>query len=52
MYNSKQYRKDDENVIYNIMFDSIEDLGGFVEFEILYNDFNTPEEEIYNKLKI
>ena len=28
----------DENVIYNIMFDSIEDLGGFVEFEILYND--------------
>lgn len=44
------YQMKDENVIYNIMFDSIEDLGGFVEFEILYNDFNTPEEEIYNKL--
>lgn len=44
------YQIVDGDFTYNIMVDNIDDLGGFVEFEILYDEGVTIEEDIRLKL--
>lgn len=44
------YRIEDNNYIYSIMVDNIEDLGGFVEFEIISQNNIVDEEELKIRL--
>ncbi len=47
----RTYTKNIEKLTYNIMIDNIEDIGSFVEFEILSEDLNYPLKEIKKKLE-
>lgn len=44
------YQMLDNEYTYNVMIDNIENLGGFVEFELIYNNDNYDEDDLYSKL--
>ena len=49
--NRKTYTKNIDELVYNVMIDNIENVGSFVEFEILAENFNYSLKELKKKLE-